>query len=116
MVVLVVDDEAAIVQLLIEIFTDASFDVEAAHDGRTALNKLRGGLRPCVIISDIMMPGLDGWDLLKAIREELRLTNLGVILMSAGRGRMPKLDDPRTHFVPKPFNVSDMLDAVERLL
>lgn len=113
MMVLVVDDESAIVQLLAEILLDADYDVRTAHDGRAALSLLRAGLIPHVLITDIMMPGLDGWGLYAALRNELQLANVGVILMSAGRMRPPNLNDPATTFIAKPFNVTDILDALE---
>jgi CheY-like chemotaxis protein len=123
MLVLVVDDEVAIVELLAELLTDEGYDVHTAFDGRNALTLLRSGLRPMVIITDIMMPGLDGWGLYSAIRDELELREPGIVLMSAGRpdprsaGRAnPKhLPDARVTFVAKPFNVFDMLEAIARV-
>ncbi|MBA3946415.1 MAG: response regulator [Herpetosiphonaceae bacterium] len=115
MVVLVVDDEDTIVQLLSDILSDEGLEVETALDGRIALKKLRGGLRPGLMISDVMMPGLDGWGLYRALRYELELGSIGVILMSAGRNRPQHLDDPATRFITKPFDVADVLEAVEEL-
>jgi CheY-like chemotaxis protein len=112
MLVLVVDDEVAIVELLAELLTDEGYDVQTAFDGRSALALLRSGLRPAVIITDIMMPGLDGWGLYDAIRDLPDLTQTGVILMSAGRTNTRTLSDQRVTFVAKPFNVFDMLDAI----
>ncbi len=114
MVVLVVDDEDTIVQLLSDILSDEGLEVETAPDGRMALKKLRGGLRPGLMISDVMMPGLDGWGLYRALRCELELASIGVILMSAGRNRPQRLD-PATRFITKPFDVADVLEAVEEL-
>lgn len=115
MLVLVVDDEVAIVELLAELLNDEGYQVQTAYDGRSALSLLRAGLKPRVLISDIMMPGLDGWALYDAVRNELSADNIGVILMSAGRGRPANLSDPRATFVTKPFSVFDMLDAIERV-
>ncbi len=123
MLVLVVDDEVAIVELLAELLTDEGYDVHTAFDGRSALTLLRSGLRPVVIITDIMMPGLDGWGLYRAIREELDLHQAGIVLMSAGRpdpmsasrANPTQLPDARVTFVAKPFNVFDMLEAIARI-
>ena len=115
MMVLVVDDEVAIVELLAELLADEGHQVQTAYDGRSALSLLRTGLRPAVVITDIMMPGLDGWGLYRALREELPLRQVGVILMSAGRNRPTEVHDPRLTFVAKPFNVHDMLDAIARV-
>ncbi len=115
MLVLVVDDEVAIVELLAELLSDEGYQVQTAYDGRSALSLLRTGLKPRVVITDIMMPGLDGWALYHALRAELPLADVGVILMSAGRGRPTAFSDPRATFVTKPFSVYDMLDAIERV-
>ena len=115
MLVLIVDDEVAIVDLLAELLTDEGYHVQSAYDGRSALSLLRNGLRPTVMISDIMMPGLDGWALYQAVREELGLHSIGIILMSAGRARPVDFDDPRATFINKPFSVYDMLDAMTHI-
>ncbi len=115
MLILVIDDEVAIVELLAELLTDEGYQVQTAYDGRSALVLLRTGLRPQIIISDIMMPGLDGWGVYRALRSELPLSDVGVVLMSAGRGRPTDLDDPRATFIQKPFSVPDMLDAIARV-
>ena len=70
MLVLIVDDEVAIVELLAELLTDEGYQVQTAFDGRSALALLQAGLEPAVVITDIMMPGLDGWALYRAIRTE----------------------------------------------
>jgi CheY-like chemotaxis protein len=115
MLILVVDDEVAIVELLAELLNDEGYQVQATYDGRSALSLLRTGLKPQVVITDIMMPGLDGWGLYHALRSELPLQDVGVVLMSAGRSRPTQLSDPRATFVTKPFSVFDMLDAIEHV-
>jgi CheY-like chemotaxis protein len=115
MLVLVVDDEVAIVELLAELLTDEGYEVQTAFDGRNALALLRSGLRPEVVITDIMMPGLDGWALYDAIRGQLGMMTTGVVLMSAGRANTRVLEDPQVTFIAKPFNVFDMLEAIIRV-
>ena len=116
MLVLVVDDEVAIVELLAELLTDEGYQVQAVYDGRSALSLLHTGLRPRVVITDIMMPGLDGWALYRALRHDLPLEEVGVILMSAGFKRPAEFKDPRATFITKPFSVYEMLDAIERVV
>ena len=114
MQILVVDDEIAIVNLLAEVLTDEGYEVEKAHDGRSALALLRAGLRPQVIVTDVMMPNLDGIGLYNAVRDEFQTLRIGMVLVSAGKRIVPS--DPLALFVPKPFGVMDIIDAVERLL
>ena len=114
MQILVVDDEIAIVNLLAEVLSDEGHEVEKAHDGRSALALLRAGLRPRVIVTDVMMPNLDGIGLYTAVRREFATDNIGMVLVSAGK--QIKLSDRRAVFVSKPFGVMDIIDAVEGLL
>lgn len=113
MQVLVVDDEIAIVDLLVDILSDEGYSVAKAHDGQSALMMLRAGLRPHIVVSDIMMSHLDGLGLYHAIRSEFREMPIGVLLISAGK--KVNLDDPQAAFLSKPFGVGDLLDALERL-
>lgn len=114
MQVLVVDDEIAIVNLLAEVLSDEGHTVEKAHDGTSALALLRAGLRPQVIVTDVMMPNLDGIGLYTAIRNEFADQQIGMVLVSAGK--QIRLNDPLAVFVSKPFGVVDIIDAVERLM
>jgi CheY-like chemotaxis protein len=116
MLILVVDDEVAIVELLAELLSDEGYQVQTAYDGRSALSLLHTGLKPKIVITDIMMPGLDGWELYHALREASPPDDVGVILMSAGRSRPTELADPHATFVNKPFSVYEMLDALERVI
>ena len=115
MLILVVDDEVAIVELLAELLSDEGYEVQHTYDGRNALTLLQSGLRPAVIITDIMMPGLDGWGLYHAVRDELEMSDAGVVLMSAGRPPPRHFSDSHATFVAKPFNVFEMLEAIERV-
>lgn len=112
MLILIVDDEVAIVELLAELLTDEGYEVQTAYDGRSALSLLHNGLQPSVVITDIMMPGLDGWAFYRALREVSAFRETGVVLMSAGRARPTELPDQQVTFIAKPFNVFDMLDAI----
>ena len=117
--VLVVDDEAPIVDLLVDIIEERGHTVLRAGNGAEALTIARD-LHPDLIISDIMMPALDGYALLEQLRDAPDLARTRVILMSAampkssaaapsGRHQRPSSADG---FLPKPFDVV----AVESLL
>jgi two-component system alkaline phosphatase synthesis response regulator PhoP len=108
--ILVVDDERTICDLLADLFEDEGFDVRRAYDGSTAL-ALAEHERPDLILSDVMMPGLDGVTLTRHLRD--RGLRTPVVLMSAVYA---DIDLPHVRFVPKPFDVDDILAVVERLL
>lgn len=110
--VLVVDDEIAMVDLLADMLSDVGYEVARAHDGRSALALLRAGLRPRIVITDLMMPNLDGVGLYRAIRTEFAEDHIVVLIMSAGK--TVNLGDPEASFMTKPFSIIDLLDAIER--
>lgn len=110
--VLVVDDEIAIVELVADMLEEEGHNVAKAHDGRSALALLRAGLYPDVVVTDVMMPNLDGFALYQTIRSELG-AEIGVLLMSAGRHI--DLHDTRAAFLPKPFGIGELLNGVDRL-
>ena len=70
--VLVVDDDPDIRETLRDVIEMEGFAVVTAADGREAMDRLRMGLRPSLIVLDLMMPRMSGWDLLTALRLQLR--------------------------------------------
>ena len=85
--ILIVDDEPSVRDVMATVLIDAGYSVQTAADGHIAL-EIIDDAPPDLIITDVMMPNLDGWALLDHARE--RNPTLPVILMSAGdwiRGR-----------------------------
>lgn len=78
--VLVADDEPAMQGVLRLILEDAGYDVQVAYDGGEALDKIEAGA-PDLLILDLMMPGMDGWQVLEHLRE--REKRPAVIVVSA---------------------------------
>ncbi len=105
-VVLVVDDERYIVDLLTELLEDEGYEVLHAGDGQAALDVINRHL-PDLVVTDVMMPRIDGVRLLAIIREHHK--DLPVILMSAAV--TPSVDD--VPFLPKPFDIDDLLALIE---
>jgi CheY-like chemotaxis protein len=81
--VLVVDDDADIRSAIQEYLQDEGFTVVPAADGADALNTLRTAVRPDVILLDILMPGMDGWDFRAAQLADPALQEIPVIVISA---------------------------------
>ena len=81
-VILVVDDERGTVALMREMLEHAGFRVEHAYDGLEALARARE-LRPAMVLSDVMMPGLDGRDLCRELRADPALGEMVVVLHSS---------------------------------
>ncbi len=107
--VLVVEDNVDIRELLVEILASEGYEVASAGDGRQALDTaLRQ--RPDVILLDLMMPVMSGWEFRAVQRATAALADIPVIVLSAFDS---DLDVAAT--IPKPFVVDTVLDTIERL-
>ena len=113
--ILIVDDEPSVRDVMAAVLIDAGYSVQTAADGHMALTII-DATPPDLIITDVMMPHLDGWALLDHARE--RDPALPVILMSAGdwirARRMMPLPDHAV-FLAKPFAIEELLALVVRL-
>ena len=113
--VLVVDDEKNIVQLARLYLSNEGFRVEAAYDGRQALDKARS-LKPDLIVLDIMMPEMDGLTVCKELR---KTSNVPVIILTA-RGddidRIVGLEIGADDYMAKPFNPRELVARVKAVL
>jgi CheY-like chemotaxis protein len=111
--VLIVEDEFAIADLLETVFADEGYRVLTAANGRQGLERLVEGPRPDLVISDYMMPVLDGAGLLRAMRETEAHRDIPCIVMSS----MPEANvreriDGYTAFVRKPFQLATVIQLV----
>jgi CheY-like chemotaxis protein len=114
--ILVVDDEVGVREVLTDVLVDAGYTVETAADGRTALEMI-ARTPPDLVMTDVMMPRLDGWELLARVRE--RLPDLPVIVMSAvdprAAARRRGVTADHTVFLRKPFDLETVLGLVAQL-
>jgi len=112
--VLLVDDDASNLESLQRVFVREGFVVRTARDGREALDVLRR--EACgVVLTDLMMPGVDGMDLLKAIKAVAPETE--VVLMTAYGSvetAVAAMKEGATDFIPKPLRRADVVRAVRR--
>ena len=95
-----------------------SYRVDVVGDGRDALARIRGRA-PDLVLSDVMMPGLDGFGLLSAIRADERTRSIPVILLSARAGeeaRIEGLDAGADEYLVKPFSARELLACVRSQL
>jgi CheY-like chemotaxis protein len=109
--ILVVEDDPNIRECLIELLRVEGYPVEFAADGAEALEKLATITRPTLVLLDLMMPRVDGWQVLKIMRENDHLAPVPVIITSATadlRGGLHGAND----IIKKPYD----LDALLRLI
>ncbi len=110
-VILVVEDDAEIRDLLREVLEEEGFVVAAAEHGKEALDALEAGVQPALILVDLMMPVMNGWELLDALRE--RFPTIPVTVVSAVADRVPPVNVP---VIRKPINLDVLIDAVNHVI
>src|SRR3954447_13296865 len=77
--ILVVEDDQEILGTLSGLLEEEGYEVQSVVDGRDALHRLRGGLAPELIILDLMMPGMDGWEFRTIQRADPALADIPVV-------------------------------------
>jgi len=112
--ILVVDDEPAILESIVEVLRDEGYAVESARNGQAALLVFEQSA-PDLVLMDVMMPGLDGRAAYLAMRAHPRGQDIPVVLMSAAADPN-RLAPSVTAFLPKPFDLDQLLDLVAQLL
>jgi two-component system OmpR family response regulator len=117
--VLVVDDEQHITELLAMALGYSGFDVERAHDGRAALAAIERH-RPDLVLLDVMLPDLDGFEVARRVRQdEGARTPLPIIFLTARDTTDDKVEGLRLggdDYVAKPFSVEELLERVKAVL
>lgn len=116
--VLVIDDDPVIVELLRVNFAIEGFDVVTAADGREGLERATSDA-PDLVLSDIMMPRMDGLQLLTQLKNDARTKRLPVILLSAKAQNaevQQGLDAGADDYVTKPFDPLELIDRVNAVL
>jgi two-component system, OmpR family, alkaline phosphatase synthesis response regulator PhoP len=116
--ILVVDDEIYIVHILDFSLGMEGYEVITALDGEQALEKLKSE-KPDLIVLDIMMPKLDGYEVCKSIKSSPETKHIPVILLSAkGRNVDQKLgfDVGADDYITKPFSPRKLVERINQLL
>ena len=114
---LIVDDDPAIVDGLSEYLEHDGYGVVGAADGREALALLDSGVRPDVIVLDLLMPGMDGWDFRMAQLNKPSLATIPVVIISAsGFSQATMLKQLRVEeYLPKPLDPELVVRTLDRL-
>ena len=116
--ILVVDDEPHIVQILRFTLEKAGYHVYTAENGQVALERIEE-LEPNLVILDIMMPKLDGYETCRMIKKDPATKNIPVILLTAkGREVDQKLgrEVGASDYMTKPFSPSKLIERVQAIL
>ncbi len=112
--VLLADDNADLRDYISGLLRDQGYEVEAVADGEDALAALRAQ-RPDILVTDVMMPRLDGFGLVTAVREDALLRDLPIVMLSARAGddaTVEGLEAGADDYVTKPFSARELLARV----
>jgi CheY-like chemotaxis protein len=112
--ILVVDDEFDILTTWRLVLEMEGYEVSTASNGRTALDAARS-YPPALVITDWMMPHMDGVELIRELAASDGLGQVPIILMSAA-ANAPAIAHPHAHFRRKPLSIDDLLDTVRGLI
>lgn len=113
--ILVVDDRQEMAWLLKRALTEEGYEVEVAHDGQEGLKQAHA-FRPDLIVLDVMMPGMNGWDMLRRLRE---FSNVPVIILTAVKAEDDKvygLNIGADDYVTKPVGIRELVARIQATL
>lgn len=113
--ILVVEDDHAIRDSLVTLLSEQGYSVEAIASGDSAFERLREGPPVELVLLDLMLPGLDGWEFRSRQRADPAIASIPVVAMSADdSGKATAID--ADHFLRKPFSLEDLLQSVAQVL
>jgi two-component system, OmpR family, response regulator CpxR len=112
---LVVDDDTELCSLLGEFLTREGFAVDFEHDGRKGLERALKGEHELIVL-DVMMPGLDGFDVLKRLRQQSRVPVLMLTARGEDEDRIVGLELGADDYLSKPFNPRELVARIRAIL
>ncbi len=116
--ILVADDDVEILGLITRHLRTLEVRILEASDGEEALKLVRRE-RPDLVILDVMMPGMTGWEVCRAIREDDALAKTGVIMLTGIGERLNEMTSPlygADEYLDKPFEFRDLDARIQRVL
>ena len=115
--ILVVDDEEDILHFLELVLREKGYEVATASSGHEALTRAQM-VRPDLILLDIMMPQMDGWEVLKLLRVDEGTSDIPVAMLSArteAKDRVQGLQEGAVDYICKPFSLQELLGKIETI-
>ncbi len=114
--VLIIEDEKLIIVSTQMVLEAAGFRVESAVNGEEGIQKARG-IQPDLILLDIMMPGIDGWETLTRLKRDPETSGIPVIIFTArehARGHQKSSEMGAADYFRKPFEPDELIELVEK--
>jgi DNA-binding response OmpR family regulator len=115
--ILIVDDEEDILHFLELVLKEKGYDVVTASGGQEALTRAQLE-RPHLVLLDIMMPQMDGWEVLKLLRVDEETADIPVAMLSArteAKDRVQGLQEGAVDYICKPFSLQELLGKIETI-
>jgi CheY-like chemotaxis protein len=117
--ILLVEDDLFVIDIYKTKFKEVGFDIDIAENGEEALSKLKEK-KPALLILDIVLPNIDGWDLLRKIRNEPNLQDLKVVVLSnlSSKGEVEKGSELGVikYFIKANFTPSEIVNEIQKIL
>jgi len=110
--ILVVEDDEAIRESLQEALESDGYEVFTAEDGKLGLEMLDRMPRPCLILLDLMMPVMNGWQFLEKMKEDTALATIPVVAVTAAGDRGKTA--PADMLIKKPVDLDNLLSVIEK--
>jgi CheY-like chemotaxis protein len=113
--VLIVEDDADLREMMAQLLTLEGYQIETVANGREALEYLNDAPRPDVILLDLMMPIMDGWEFRRRQQNDPALADVPVIVLTALDQAQARADDLNgVDFLKKPLDFDRLLELVRR--
>jgi DNA-binding response OmpR family regulator len=116
--ILVADDDPNVRFLISELLSRGHYDVIQAVDGPQAMDMARSGT-PDLVVLDVMMPGIDGFEVCRRIKGDPALRAIKVIMVTAktqGKDVQAGLSAGADHYITKPFKVTELSAKIKELI
>jgi two-component system OmpR family response regulator len=115
MKLLIVEDEPDLLRSLAQALREAGYAVDTAADGEDGMYKLESWEYDAVVL-DVMLPGLDGWEILKRLRKTKKIPVLMLTARDGTRDRVRGLDTGADDYLVKPFDLAELLARLRALI
>lgn len=117
--ILIIDDEADLLETMSFRLSAAGYEVITAQDGLTGIDRAKGE-NPDLIIMDVMMPGIDGFETLKRLKEEMSTKKIPAIIFSCGKEEeewaKKSIGLGASGYIVKPYETDALLFTVEKFV
>ena len=116
--ILIVDDDPDSLEIVRTFLESRGYHVTTAPDGTSALAKLEEA-QPALVLLDVMMPGMDGWEVARVIKNHADFAETRVVMLTARSGFADKQEGLRSgadDYIVKPIRLDDLAERVEKNL